>query len=249
MERRTASDPRSLDPSGRPLPPGDRFEESDRRSPSSTEGSSSATEALALRRELERLAGLAAGGDELAFECLHRGLGDRVRAFFRRRFGGQPELVEELAQRTWIEVWRSLQKGHFDPTRAAFSTYLLGIGSKVFLRHCRTEKRGRDRLERAERAWGPGFGLDPSAASDATNETEKQLDLTVTLEALHDCVERARTSRRLTELDAKILEQVIEGRTEREIAAQLGVAPSTVNARKLATIGMLRRCLARKGIR
>ncbi len=207
---------------------------------------SAAQQAATVRAELSRLADLASAGDEVAFECLHRGLHDRVCAFFRRRLGNR-DLVEELAQRTWVEVWRSLDRGQFDPERASFSTYLLGIGSKVFLRHCRTEKRTRDHTP-AIHALFERQQSDREGESSVT-ETEHVLDLCSTLEALRDCVERARAGRRLTALDVKILERVLAGRSERETAVDIGVAPSTVNARKQAALEFLRRCLARKGIR
>ncbi|MCA8960787.1 MAG: hypothetical protein KDC38_09750, partial [Planctomycetes bacterium] len=84
---------------------------------------------------------------------------------------------------------------------------------------------------------------------DPTADAEQLMDLCSTLEALRDCVVRARESRRLTALDVKILDRLLAGRTEREIAIDLGIAPSTVNARKQGTLEMFRRCLASKGIR
>jgi len=224
-----------------------RSSETDPSPPPRLSTSAGGDAAADVRAELNRLAARAAGGDEVAFECLHLGLNDRVTAFFRRRLGRRHDLVEELAQRTWVEVWKSLSLGHFDPERSAFSSYLLGIGSKLFLRHCRTEKRTLNHAPAVQAFLEQMFAMRDT--DTPTAESERLIDLCSTLEALRDCLERARNQRRLTVLDVKILDRVLASRSEREIAVDLGIAPSTVNARKQATLAMLRRCLSRKGIR
>ncbi len=84
---------------------------------------------------LQALALRAGQGDESAFAELHARLEGGLKRFFFQRTGGGGDLIEELAQRTWVEAWRSLKAQRYDGGRAAFSTYLYGIGYKLLLRH------------------------------------------------------------------------------------------------------------------
>src|SRR3982751_737129 len=81
-----------------------------------------------LSPEQEReLARRAAGGDGLAFERLTDRYYRPVGCFLLRRVG-RADVVEDLAQETFLEAFRSLRQGRI-PER--FSTWLFGIAHNV----------------------------------------------------------------------------------------------------------------------
>lgn len=181
---------------------------------------------------------------EVAFAKLYRELAPNVNAFLRARLkaGATPDVIGELSHETWIETWRSLRAGRFRPQVAKFTTYLLGIAYKVWLRHQRRsaiEGRRRGELETHVRGSGNEFAVDDEG---------HLIDLCTTLEGLRDCIRRARQRSEITEIDLRVLQGLVDGTSERDLALELDVAPSTVNARKQAALGRLRRCLARKGL-
>ena len=197
------------------------------------------------RSSLERLARRALAADEGAFEGLHARLGGGLKSFFQRRVGGNGELIEELAQRTWVEAWRTLASRRYDPSRSAFSTFLYAVGYKVYLRYLKSERgRGSGRRVFGER------GLD-GLVMDALGESEDldaALDLAALLDALRACI-GALEARAVAEVELVVLAGVLRGDSERALASALGLAPSTVNARKHAVLEKLRLCLAEKGFR
>src|SRR2546423_8361003 len=81
---------------------------------------------LTAERETE-LVRQAAGGDRDAFETLTIRYYRPVGSFLLRRVQ-QPDVVEDLAQETFLEAFRSLKQGRI-PER--FSTWLFGIAHNV----------------------------------------------------------------------------------------------------------------------
>jgi FixJ family two-component response regulator len=75
------------------------------------------------------------------------------------------------------------------------------------------------------------------------------LALAELLDAVRQCLSAAGTANSLTDIERHIVQQVVQGATDRSLAAALGLAPSTVNARKQSAYAKLRRCLAAKGHR
>ena len=188
---------------------------------------------------LREWASLAAAGDDQAFERIHRRFGGGLMRFFLTRNGGRVDLAEELAQKTWVEVWRSLRRQRYDPQRGAISTFTYAIGYKVWLQYCRTSLGG---MERAN--VGDGYLAllieDASAPEDLLNAAEL-------LDALRTCVREAGSANALSDDERLIVFHAARGQSERWLADELGVAPSTVNARKRIVYNKLRKCLAAKG--
>jgi len=58
---------------------------------------------------LTQLADRAQSGDRGAFEQLLRRLDPGLKRILLRRTGGQVELTDEFAQRTWIAVWEAFR--------------------------------------------------------------------------------------------------------------------------------------------
>jgi RNA polymerase sigma factor (sigma-70 family) len=188
---------------------------------------------------LAALAERALAGDEPAFEELYRRLDGGLQRFLSRRGGTTGELVEELAQRTWVAVWGALHAGRYDPRRSAFSTFLYAVGYKVWLQHRRQARTGPQPLDDVE-------GLLDGLLHDL-NDPADALDLGELLDAVRACIASHATAGALTADERAVLQGVTAGESERALAARLGVAASTINARKASIYGKLRECLARKG--
>lgn len=186
---------------------------------------------------LRRLCVQARAGDPDAYTTLHGRLAAGLRAFFLRRIRNNPELVEELAQRTWVAAWDSLRQDRYDPQRGAFTTFLYGVGYKMWLRHLDERKldNGAD-LDEAARGI-----FDEHAGAEAFLSACEQLD------AVRECLAATDSRFALTTEERSILEGVAAGLSERDLAQRIGCAPSTLNVRKQRAMHKLRMCLTLKG--
>lgn len=187
----------------------------------------------------DTLAVRALAGEEQAFEELHRRLGGGLRRFLQRRVGGRAELLDELTQTTWVEVWRALHEGRYDPGRARISTFVYAVGHKTFLRYLRAVQRGGGVAQLAD--------YDGHAALWTSERPETQLEACELLDAVRDCLHSSGTLHSLTDEERAVVLGVANRETERALASRLGIAASTVNARKKTAYEKLRGCLARKG--
>jgi RNA polymerase sigma factor (sigma-70 family) len=189
-------------------------------------------------RSLAELCAAAAGGDRAAFDAIHQRLAGGVRKLFLDRTSGRSDTAEELCQRTWVGVWQSLSRGKYDPSRAAISTFVYAVASKVWLQHLRGMRRG---------AAGPvdaiegvfGGGDDPA---DAVHAAEL-------IQAIRDCLAAPSGEGGLTEDERWFAQAAAGGASDRELARRLSVSPSTANARKRAVLEKVRRFLAQRGHR
>lgn len=188
------------------------------------------------REHLQRLAAAAAGGDDAAFEGLHRRLLGGLQHLFQRRVG-RIEVAEELAQRTWVAVWRSLRAGRYDPARAAISTYVYAVGHHVWLQYCQeyANSGGTEPLWTAAMQPGP----DDEPADD--------LALAELIDAVRACVALEGEPIALTPQERAVVSGLAAGLSERALAGQLGLAPSTIHARKTTAFDKLRRALTQRG--
>ena len=189
---------------------------------------------------LRELAGLAAGGDNQAFERIHRRLAGGLTRFFLTRNGGRADLAEELAQKTWVEVWRAIRRQRYDPQRGAVSTFIYAVAYKLWLQHCRTSRTGlqaqgvRDYLTSL---------IEDSARPDDVLFAADLLD------ALRACLSGREPPHGLSEDERLLVFRSAAGSSERTLASEFGVAASTINGRKRLIYNKLRKCLAAKGFR
>lgn len=190
----------------------------------------------------ESLAELAAAvgrGDRAAFERLHERLGRGLVRFFFARNGGRSEEAEELAQRAWTAVWGALRDGRYDPNRGAVTTFVYAISYRTWFRHLRQTAASREAAE----------PMDGVAASMLGEEDPSQLAaFCELLEAVRGAL-AATGPGCLTEEERRLVVAAGGGRTDRALAAELGVAASTVHARRTAALAKLRRMLAARGFR
>jgi len=182
-------------------------------------------------RELIRLA----RGDATAFEKLHADLQRPVQSMFLRR-ARRADLAEELAQQTWMWVWRLVHLRRYDPARARISTLVYAVARHVWLQHCRRQRRTPPPSESVREPVTRNL-IDPL-------RIVQHAEL---LEALRACIENRNGPYALDESERRIVQAVAQSQTERQTASALGLAASTVNVRKQRAYDKLRRCLAAKG--
>lgn len=182
---------------------------------------------------MRRLAFAAAGGDRAAFELIHARFRGGLIAFFQRR--GAREASEDLAQQTWAAVWKTLNKGVYDPNRASISTFIFAIAHKIWLQQWRGARS-------ENTSAGEALDLVAQQGAVASDDVLAQAELV-------EAVRRAMGAAGLGEDERAILIEAAKGASDRELAARFSLAPSTVNARKQAGWGKVRRYLARMGFR
>ncbi len=176
----------------------------------------------------------AAAGEESAFEAIHDRFDPGLRRFFLSRNGGRAEQAEELAQRTWVLVWRSVSDGKYDPKRAAPSTFVYAVASKVWLQHCRQLRRPAI----PETGDLPARLLEGDDPADLLHAAEL-------LEAMRNCL---RCEGCLSSEERAIVTAAAHGESERALAQRFGLAASSINARKQTAYAKLRQCIAQRGI-
>ncbi len=149
------------------------------------------------------------------------------------------DLADELAQRTWIEFWKLVESGRYDPARAKPSTYLYGVASIIWLRNLR--ERGRDRRVTDlpdDDAWLPASTYD-----DPIHAAE----LAVAVDAIRRIVGGNEIAAPFTDADRLLLRSISEDRTEREIADHFSISPSTAHERKRALLARMADYLKARG--
>jgi RNA polymerase sigma factor (sigma-70 family) len=176
------------------------------------------------------------GGDAAAFEQIHRRLDGGLRRQFVAR-AGKADVADDLAQRTWMAVWKAFQEGKYHPERAAISTFVYAVGMKVWLQHLRKNRRPVGQLPEAL-AEASGDDADPALT----------LRFAELLDAVREGV-KAGAAGPLSEEERWIVQEAARGESDRTLAKRLGVAPSTLNVRKRGALEKLRRFLASRGHR
>ena len=174
---------------------------------------------------------------EFNFDAIHRRYDPGLRRFVAKR-AGAPELVEELVQQTWTEVWRALCEGRYDPARGAISTFIYAVAYKRWLQHRRVAASGPRRVSESDEVFARL--LTESAPDSALHAVEL-------LDALRGCLANDAPPFGLTDTERSAVAVAASDETERNLAARLGVAPSTVHSWKKAALQKIRDCLARKG--
>ncbi|MCC6661708.1 MAG: sigma-70 family RNA polymerase sigma factor [Phycisphaerales bacterium] len=185
---------------------------------------------------LSDLTAAAARGDRAAFESLHVRFEPGLRRMFLSRTAGRQDQADDLAQRTWMECWRSVSAGRYDPARAAFSTFVYAVGTNVWREHLRSRARaaaGTSTIqpEEAQGSTGPG-GV--AELAELLDDLRRGL---------------AGAGRGLSDEDRAVLRAIGAGESDRGMAQRFGVAPSTMNTKKRAALERLRQWLASRGHR
>ncbi len=208
-------------------------------------------------RSIECCSALAAAGDQAAIAELHERLSAGLVRHFARKLdratGGGPDAAEELAQQTWLIFWQAICNRQYDPMRAKLSTFLYAIAANVWLRHARQSGRdsrvraagigGYDRADGADGADGGDGGDWPLTGS--CDEPAAVMHAAALLDAVRSAVDGTLVhpagpgTGAFAEPERELLRAIGQGLTDRQLAAELGVSPSTAHARKRGVLARL----------
>ena len=188
---------------------------------------------------LTQLADRAQSGDRGAFEQLLRRLDPGLKRILLRRTGGQVELTDEFAQRTWIAVWEAFRDKRYDRRKAAISTFVYAVAHKLWLQHLR-------QTSNAPLSYGL-FDALLSDESPGSDDPAALLQAGELLEAVRTCLHATGTPLSLAAEERRIIIGLAGGESERALAEQLSVAASTIHARKQLAYKKLRQCLVARG--
>lgn len=178
---------------------------------------------------LRELAARALDGDRTAFDqAVHR-LSPGLERLIGKRVNHDLNLTHELCQQAWAEVWAAMVHKRYDAGKAALSTFAYAVAHKVWLRHLR--------------AAGRGIPAEWASLESSFEPSLESLDDAAHIERIRDCLRGVGGN--LTEDDRWILRQAAAGMSDRDLAARLGIAPSSANARKQAALSKLRAWLTK----
>jgi RNA polymerase sigma factor (sigma-70 family) len=187
------------------------------------------------------LVAAASAGDRPAFDALCARYSPGLRRHFERTLAATvhahaaPQIADELTQETWIECWRLLTAGRYDPTRARLSTFLYAIASNIRLRDLR--RRGKAAAQSGSPTSEPAELADPADAAG----------LAASLELVRDVVLGASGRSEFTDDDRRVMRAIALGRSDRALADEARISPSTAHARKRSVLERLRAFLAPQG--
>ena len=165
------------------------------------------------------LAAVAQQGDRQAFARLFQWFAPRLKRYMQRQ-GADPELAEDLAQETLVQVWR--KAGQYDPTRAP-SAWVFAIA-----RNLRIDRLRRQRL----------YEVELTDEADAEDEQSDGHGRTL------DRLDAARLPDLIDALPADQVEVIrlayFEGMSHAEVGKALDVPLGTVKSRLRLALAKLR---------
>lgn len=176
---------------------------------------------LELHRRLTR-------GDREAFDELYRRYAGAAYGL-AYRLTGQQLLAQDVVHDAFLALWRAPEA--FDAARGAFRTFFLALVHHRAVDTIRREQRLRDRSERAA-------NLDPLVGEDPAEDVVDEAYLGVRSKEVREALTTLPPEQR----------QVLElayfgGRTQVEIAEEIGIPVGTVKTRTLAAMRKLRKLL------
>lgn len=179
----------------------------------------------------------AAAGDHAAFTLLHERFSAGLVRLFLKRTNGRDDVAEDLAQRAWTLVWDAIRQGRYDPDRASLSTFVYAVGNNVWLQHLRKVGRQGPQASLSEAEFG---------ADEHQDEDAQRSEL---IQCVREALSEGEQGAGLTPEERAIARWASSGLSDRDIARQLGLAPSTANVKKRAAFEKIRRYLAVRGHR
>lgn len=167
-------------------------------------------------------------GDRDGFDALYRRYAAPAYGL-AYRLTGQQILAQDVVHDAFMALWRAPEA--YDPSRGAFRTFFLALVHHRAVDTVRREERLRKRQERAS-------NLEPTHGEDVAEDVVDQTFLGI----------RRREVRAALNIlppdQHKVLEMAyFEGKTQVQIARELGIPLGTVKTRTLAAMKKLRRAL------
>lgn len=153
-------------------------------------------------------------------------------AWIRRRLTdltGDAHTADDLAQQTWQAVWEAVSQGRYDPGKAALSTFAYAVSQNVYRHWVRRQS--------TITAHAPAVAANAPQTDEPENNPLADAEL---IDELRRILRNERSTPDLSEEVLRTLHLVARGVTDRELALELAVAPSTAHARKQAALEALR---------
>lgn len=171
-------------------------------------------------QEIQRLVGAARDGDEAAFGVLVQKYQQRVFSVVYQ-FVNNVDDANELAQQTWIKVWRKL---HTFKGKSEFFTWVYRIASFVSLDYLRKRKRKREDELLDELEPRREVGAEPAASSNPRPDRQvEQAEIRVRFE---EALEQLSAEHRMI-----LVLREVEGLSYEEIAKTMKCRKGTVMSR------------------
>lgn len=181
------------------------------------------TGALSPEELAQCIVAIAASKDRHAFTLLYRHFAPRLKSFYQRS-AMAPNLAEELAQETMLQVWR--KAALFDPSRAGAGTWIFTIAKNLRIDHLR-----KDRIAISSDA-------EPAEEMDETPNGEEMI-----ISGEQENRVRAALSSLSTEQAAIVRLSFFSEKAHAEIARELGIPLGTVKSRVRLALAKLRTLL------
>jgi RNA polymerase sigma-70 factor (ECF subfamily) len=164
--------------------------------------------------------------DREAFAGLFHWFAPRVKRYMQR-LGVDPELAEDLAQETLVQIWR--KAGQYDPCKAAPSTWVFTVA-----RNLRIDRIRRQRL----------FEVELTDEADAEDEREDSH------QRMLERLDSGRLAALLAGLPADQMEVIrlayFEGLSHAEVGKALDVPLGTVKSRLRLALARLRKAMGKE---
>ncbi|MBO0831489.1 MAG: ECF RNA polymerase sigma factor SigK [Actinobacteria bacterium] len=174
-------------------------------------------------RDLDRLLGLVARGDQAAFEQVYDRLAGPAYGLIRKVLR-DPAQSEEVTQEVLLEVWRTASR--FDPSRGSAATWVMTMAHRRAIDRVRSESAAAEREQRAARVSIP------------VDEVAERVEASLEAERVRRCLDG------LTELQREAITLAYYGGySYPQVAALLGAALGTIKTRIRDGMIRLRDCL------
>lgn len=193
---------------------------------------------------LRELSDSAAKGDHAAFQAIHDRIGSGLRRLLLKRSGGREDLVDDLTQRTWANVYAALRQGKYDPSRSAITTFVYAVANNAWLTHLRTFARRQGYLGDGPRMEEEGPLEHAADTADAPALAAAHAEI---LQVVRDCL-REDSVAGLSAPEREVVTAIAAGESDRGLARRLGCSSSTVNVRKHSAYNKIRAHLSSKGL-
>jgi RNA polymerase sigma-70 factor (ECF subfamily) len=170
------------------------------------------------------------GGDRGAFDALYRRYSSSAYGL-AYRITGQQVLAQDVVHDAFLALWRAPEA--YDPARGAFRTFFLSLVHHRAVDTVRREERIRGRQERASNLEPLSVEDPAEGVADAADLADRRVEVRAALGTLPP------EQRQALEL------AYYGGKTQVQIAEELGIPLGTVKTRTLAAMRKLARVLDR----
>lgn len=169
------------------------------------------------------------------FERAHQRLKGWMIRLFLENTGHGRDVADELSQRAWSLIWQAVSSGRYDPQRAALTTFAYGVAHNVL----RQWQQGRLREQRRESLAAAAARSDLATSTDGLSDVGDLVADAERVDLVRSCLRGQQPDSGLSAGETHLLRLLSQGLTDRELAVELDISPSTANARKRSAMAAL----------